>query len=120
MDGEIVWAVPAVPLQGERHRDLTQRALALASESAHGCIMFDYRGIRLMHDVLARHALWLVKSDLEMKIRAALLVRHATPDAEYWSRLLWVSGVTAAVFTDSQAAVKWLHSHAQRTDTVPR
>ena len=74
----------------------------------------------LMHDVLARHALWLVKSDLEMKIRAALLVRHATPDAEYWSRLLWVSGVTAAVFTDSQAAVKWLHSHAQRTDTVPR
>jgi hypothetical protein len=107
IDEEVVWAVPSAPLQAERHRDLTQRALALAAESRRGCILFDYRHTRLMHDVLARHALWLVRSELEVKLRAALLVRDLTPDSEFWSRLLWLSGVAAAVFTDVPDALQW-------------
>ena len=120
MDGEIVWAEPPTPLQGDRHRDLTRRALALASESRSGCIVFDYRRARLRHDVLARHALWLVKSDMENPLRAALLVPEVTPDSDFWSRLLWLSGIAAAVFTDAQAAVTWLRSRVQQTAAVSR
>jgi hypothetical protein len=113
VDNDIVWAVAPGLLRGEKHQDLTHRALALASELGHAHVIFDYRGARLTHDVLVRHAGWLVKAEQGMTIRAALLVSYATPDSEFWARLLRPSGVTASVFTDAAVAVKWLQGHVK-------
>jgi len=113
IDDAIVWAAPSGPLRGEKHRALTHRALALAGETGCGCVMFDYRGALLTHDALARHAVWLVKADPGMTLRAALLLRQTTPDTEFWARLLWLSGVSAAVFVDAAVAVKWLQRHPE-------
>ena len=121
VDNDIIWATPTAPLQRENHEELTHRALALAGDAGHGLVMFDYRRAVLTHDVLARHAVWLVKADLGMAIRAALLVRHVTPDSDFWARLLWLSGVTGAVFTEEATALRWLQGqrkHERQASTA--
>ncbi len=113
MDSEIVWAAAQGPLTEDLHRDLAKRALDMAKESGHWRLLFDFRRAALTHDVLTlnRHAEWLSLADAPLDFRAALLCRHLTPDCEFWARVLRMRGVIAAIFTDTEQAVEWLHTN---------
>ncbi len=115
LEGGIVWAAPNGNLAENASRDLTQRALALAEETANWRILFDFRRSKLTHDVLAlnRQAELLSQHGLPAIARTAMLCRHRSTDSQFWERVLTLRGLSAATFTDGEAAIGWL-----RVDTT--
>lgn len=110
LEGGIVWAAPNGNLAENASRDLTQRALALAEETANWRILFDFRRSKLTHDVLAlnRQAELISQHGLPSIARTAMLCRHRSTDFQFWERVLTLRGLSAATFTDGEAAIGWL------------
>ena len=115
LEGGIVWAAPNGSLAEDASRDLTQRALALAAETENWRILFDFRRSKLTHDVLAlnRQAELLSQHGLPRIARTAMLCRHRSTDFQFWERVLTLRGLSAATFTDGEAAIGWLHIQEQ-------
>jgi hypothetical protein len=110
LEGGIVWAAPNGNLAEKASRDLTRRALALAEETANWRILFDFRRSKLTHDVLAlnRQAELISQHGLPAIARTAMLCRHRSTDFQFWERVLTLRGLSAATFTDGEAAIGWL------------
>lgn len=110
LDGGIVWATPKGSLAENASLDLTERALALAAETSNWRILFDFRRSKLTHDVLAlnRQAELLVQHNMPKLARTAMLCRHRSTDFQFWERVLSLRGLSAATFTDGEAAIGWL------------
>jgi hypothetical protein len=110
LEGGIVWAAPSGNLAEAASRDLTERALALAAETENWRILFDFRRSKLTHDVLAlnRQAELLSQHGLPAIARTAMLCRHRSTDFQFWERVLNLRGLSAATFTDGEAAIGWL------------
>jgi hypothetical protein len=115
LEGGIVWAAPSGTMAEEASRELTQRALALAAETENWRILFDFRRSKLTHDVLAlnRQAELLSQHGLPAIARTAMLCRHRSTDFQFWERVLNLRGLSAATFTDGEAAIGWLRTHEQ-------
>jgi hypothetical protein len=115
LEGGIVWAAPSGNLAEEASRDLTRRALALAAETENWRILFDFRRSKLTHDVLAlnRQAELLSQHGLPRIARTAMLCRHRSTDFQFWERVLNLRGLSAATFTDGEAAIGWLRVQEQ-------
>jgi hypothetical protein len=115
LEGGIVWAAPSANPTEEANRDLTQRALALAAETENWRILFDFRRSKLTHDVLAlnRQAELLSQHGLPRIARTAMLCRHRSTDFQFWERVLNLRGLSAATFTDGEAAIGWLRVQEQ-------
>jgi len=115
LEGGIVWAAPNGSLAEEASRDLTRRALALAAETENWRILFDFRRSKLTHDVLAlnRQAELLSQHGLPRIARTAMLCRHRSTDFQFWERVLNLRGLSAATFTDGEAAIGWLRVQEQ-------
>ncbi|MDE2219890.1 MAG: hypothetical protein KGL25_08420 [Gammaproteobacteria bacterium] len=111
VEGGVVWAAPSGRLAEDASRDLTRRALALAAETQNWRLLFDFRRSRLTHDVLAlnRQAELLSQHGLPSIARTAMLCRHRSTDFQFWERVLNLRGLSAATFTDGEAAIGWLH-----------
>ena len=120
LEGGIVWAVPNGTLAENASRDLTRRALALAEETANWRILFDFRRSKLTHDVLAlnRHAELISQHGLPAIARTAMLCRHRSTDFQFWERVLTLRGLSAATFTDGEAAIGWLHVQQPNDDVA--
>jgi len=120
LEGGIVWAAPNGSLAEEASRDLTRRALALAAETENWRILFDFRRSKLTHDVLAlnRQAELLSQHGLPRIARTAMLCRHRSTDFQFWERVLTLRGLSAATFTDGEAAIGWLHVPEQANSGV--
>lgn len=108
----VVWAAPCGSLTESVSQDLTLQAIALAAKTANWRLLFDYRRSRLTHDVLAlnRHAELLCRQDLPRHARLAMLCRHRSTDFQFWERVLSLRGLSAAAFTEGEAAVDWLQA----------
>lgn len=121
LEGGIVWAAPNGNLAENASRDLTQRALALAEETANWRILFDFRRSKLTHDVLAlnRQAELLSQHGLPAIARTAMLCRHRSTDSQFWERVLTLRGLSAATFTDGEAAIGWLRVEPQSDAAAP-
>jgi hypothetical protein len=122
LEGGIVWAAPSGNLAEEASRDLTRRALALAAETENWRILFDFRRSKLTHDVLAlnRQAELLSQHGLPRIARTAMLCRHRSTDFQFWERVLNLRGLSAATFTDGEAAIGWLRVQEQpESDSSP-
>lgn len=121
LEGGIVWAAPNGSLAEDASRDLTRRALALAEETANWRILFDFRRSKLTHDVLAlnRQAELLSQHGLPAIARTAMLCRHRSTDFQFWERVLTLRGLSAATFTDGEAAIGWLQVPQQGEDAAP-
>lgn len=115
LEGGIVWAAPSGSLAEDASRDLTQRALALAAETENWRILFDFRRSKLTHDVLAlnRQAELISEHGLPAIARTAMLCRHRSTDFQFWERVLNLRGLSAATFTDGEAAIGWLRVQEQ-------
>jgi hypothetical protein len=115
LEGGIVWAAPSANPTEEANRDLTQRALALAAETENWRILFDFRRSKLTHDVLAlnRQAELISEHGLPAIARTAMLCRHRSTDFQFWERVLNLRGLSAATFTDGEAAIGWLRVQEQ-------
>ena len=111
VEAGVVWAAPQGTLAEGASQDLTERALALAAETANWRLLFDFRRSRLTHDVLAlnRQAELMCRHNLPKIARTAMLCRHRSTDFQFWERVLSLRGLSAATFTDGEAAVDWLH-----------
>ena len=107
----MVWAVAAGALPDGAGQNLAQRAVTMAGKNTSYRLMFDYRRAVLTHDVLAlnRHAEILCRLGLPEQVRIAMLCRHRSTNFEFWERVLRMRGYVAAVFTDGEAALSWLH-----------
>ncbi len=121
LEGGIVWAAPSGDLAENASRDLTRRALALAEETANWRILFDFRRSKLTHDVLAlnRQAELISQHGLPAIARTAMLCRHRSTDFQFWERVLTLRGLSAATFTDGEAAIGWLQVPQQGENTAP-
>jgi hypothetical protein len=117
LEGGIVWAAPSGTMAEDASRDLTRRALALAAETENWRILFDFRRSKLTHDVLAlnRQAELLSQHGLPGIARTAMLCRHRSTDFQFWERVLNLRGLSAATFTDGEAAIGWLRVQEQPT-----
>jgi hypothetical protein len=111
LEAGVVWAVAAGALPDGSGQNLAQRAVTMAGESANYRILFDYRRAVLTHDVLAlnRHAEILSRLGLPEQVRIVMLCRQRSSNFEFWERVLRMRGCLAAVFTDGEAALSWLH-----------
>jgi hypothetical protein len=118
LEAGVIWAVAVGALPDAASRSLTQRAVAMAGEAASCRLMLDYRRAALTHDVLAlnRHAEMLSRLGLPEDARVAMLCRQRSSNFDFWERVLRMRGYQAAVFTDGEAALGWLHRPA--TDTA--
>ena len=121
LDGGIVWAAPKGSLAEDASRDLTERALALAAETENWRILFDFRRSKLTHDVLAlnRQAELLVQRNMPKLARTAMLCRHRSTDFQFWERVLSLRGLSAATFTDGEAAIGWLQVQEPNETEAP-
>ncbi|MGH8253919.1 MAG: hypothetical protein ACRES2_07740 [Steroidobacteraceae bacterium] len=121
LEGGIVWAAPNGTLAENASRDLTRRALALAEETANWRILFDFRRSKLTHDVLAlnRQAELISQHGLPAIARTAMLCRHRSTDFQFWERVLTLRGLSAATFTDGEAAIGWLQVQQPGDDAAP-
>jgi hypothetical protein len=121
LEGGIVWDAPNGTLAENASRDLTRRALALAEETANWRILFDFRRSKLTHDVLAlnRQAELISQHGLPAIARTAMLCRHRSTDFQFWERVLTLRGLSAATFTDGEAAIGWLHVQQPGSDAAP-
>jgi hypothetical protein len=121
LEGGIVWAAPNGNLAEHASRDLTRRALALAEETANWRILFDFRRSKLTHDVLAlnRQAELISQHGLPAIARTAMLCRHRSTDFQFWERVLTLRGLSAATFTDGEAAIGWLQVQPAGDGTAP-
>ena len=121
LEGGIVWAAPNGNLAENASRELTQRALALAEETANWRILFDFRRSKLTHDVLAlnRQAELLSQHGLPAIARTAMLCRHRSTDSQFWERVLTLRGLSAATFTDGEAAIGWLRIEPKAETAAP-
>ena len=86
----------------------------MAGKSASYRLLFDYRRAVLTHDVLVlnRHAEILSRLGLPEQVRIVMLCRQRSTNFEFWERVLRMRGYLAAVFTDGEAALSWLHRPA--------
>ncbi len=111
LEAGVVWAVAEGALPDGAGQDLAQRAVTMAGKNTSYRLMFDYRRAVLTHDVLAlnRHAEILCRLGLPEQVRIAMLCRHRSTNFEFWERVLRMRGYVAAVFTDGEAALSWLH-----------
>jgi hypothetical protein len=114
LEAGVIWAVAVGALPDAASRSLTQRAVAMAGEAASCRLMLDYRRAALTHDVLAlnRHAEMLSQLGLPEDARVAMLCRQRSSNFDFWERVLRMRGYMAAVFTDGEAALSWLHRPA--------
>ena len=121
LDGGIVWAAPKGSLAEAASRDLTEQALALAAETGNWRILFDFRRSKLTHDVLAlnRQAELLVQHNMPKLARTAMLCRHRSTDFQFWERVLSLRGLSAATFTDGEAAIGWLQVQEPNETEAP-
>lgn len=121
LEGGIVWAAPNGSMAEDASRDLTRRALALAAETENWRILFDFRRSRLTRDVLAlnRQAELLSQHGLPSIARTAMLCRHRSTDFQFWERVLNLRGLSAATFTDGEAAIGWLRVGARPDSDSP-
>ncbi len=110
----MVWAVAEGALPDGAGQNLAQRAVTMAGKSASYRLLFDYRRAVLTHDVLAlnRHAEILSRLGLPEQVRIVMLCRQRSTNFEFWERVLRMRGFVAAVFTDGEAALSWLHRPA--------
>jgi hypothetical protein len=121
LEGGIVWAAPNGTLAENASHDLTRRALALAEQTSNWRILFDFRRSKLTHDVLAlnRQAELISQHGLPAIARTAMLCRHRSTDFQFWERVLTLRGLSAATFTDGEAAIGWLHVQQPSGDAAP-
>jgi hypothetical protein len=117
LEAGVVWAVAVGALPDAASRSLTQRAVAMAAEAANYRLVLDYRRATLTHDVLAlnRHAEMLSRLGLPEDARVAMLCRQRSSNFDFWERVLRMRGYLAAIFTDGEAALSWLHRPAADT-----
>lgn len=120
-DAGVVWAAPHGPLEEKANHDLTLRAFAFAEEKISWRVLFDYRRAALTYDVLAlnRHAEVISRLGLPPTARVGMLCRYHSADFEFWQRVLNMRGIAALVFTDGEAAVKWLLSQEPDPAAAP-
>jgi hypothetical protein len=120
LEGGVIWAAAVGSLPDGSGQNLTQRAVAMAGKSADYRFMFDYRRAALTHDVLAlnRHAELLSRLGLPEQARIVMLCRQRSSNFEFWERVLRMRGYQAAVFTDGEAALSWLHRPATDAATL--
>jgi hypothetical protein len=111
LEAGVVWAVAAGALPDGAGQNLAQRAVTMAGKSTSYRLLFDYRRAVLTHDVLAlnRHAEILSRLGLPEQVRIVMLCRQRSSNFEFWERVLRMRGFVAAVFTDGEAALSWLH-----------
>ena len=114
LEAGVVWAVAAGALPDGAGQNLAQRAVTMAGKSTSYRLLFDYRRAVLTHDVLAlnRHAEILSRLGLPEQVRIVMLCRQRSTNFEFWERVLRMRGYLAAVFTDGEAALSWLHRPA--------
>jgi hypothetical protein len=110
LEAGVVWAVATGALPDVASRNLTQRAVSMASETRNYRLLLDYRRATLTHDVLAlnRHAEMLSRLGLPQEVRVAMLCRERSSNFQFWERVLRMRGLSAAVFTDGKPALSWL------------
>lgn len=120
LEAGVIWAAAVGSLPDGPDQSLTQRAVAMAGENANYRLMFDYRRAALTHDVLAlnRHAELLSRLGLPEQARIVMLCRQRSSNFEFWERVLRMRGYQAAVFTDGEAALSWLHRPATDAATL--
>ncbi|MGB8692055.1 MAG: hypothetical protein WCD08_00925 [Steroidobacteraceae bacterium] len=120
LEAGVIWAAAVGSLPDGSGQNLTQRAVAMAGKSADYRFMFDYRRAALTHDVLAlnRHAELLSRLGLPEQARIVMLCRQRSSNFEFWERVLRMRGYQAAVFTDGEAALSWLHRPATDAATL--
>jgi hypothetical protein len=120
LEGGVIWGAAVGSLPDGSGQNLTQRAVAMAGKSADYRFMFDYRRAALTHDVLAlnRHAELLSRLGLPEQARIVMLCRQRSSNFEFWERVLRMRGYHAAVFTDGEAALSWLHRPASAAATL--
>ena len=120
LEAGVIWAAAAGSLPDGPDQNLTQRAVAMAGKSANYRFIFDYRRAALTHDVLAlnRHAELLSRLGLPEQARIVMLCRQRSTSFEFWERVLRMRGYLAAVFTDGEAALSWLHRPATDAATL--
>lgn len=110
LEAGVVWALATGALPDVASKNLTQRAVAMATETRNFRIVLDFRRATLTHDVLAlnRHAEMLSRLGLPQEVRIAMLCRERSSNFQFWERVLRMRGLAAAVFTDGEPALSWL------------
>jgi hypothetical protein len=111
----VVWASAAGGLPISASQQLTQRAVAMAGESASRRIMLDFRRATLTHSVQALnwHAEMLSGLRPPTDARIAMLCQQPSEHLQRWELALQQRGHLAAAFTDGKAALNWLKGSVQ-------
>ena len=111
----VVWASAAGGLPISASQPLTQRAVAMAGESASRRIMLDFRRATLTHSVQALNWHAEMLSDLRppTDARIAMLCLQPSEHLQRWELALQQRGHLAAAFTDGKAALNWLKGSVQ-------